>query len=138
MSNIGGTSLVFQWLRLQASTAGGRGSVLGLGTKILCAFLHAVLWGQKVHWRVWFCFWVCHTCVSVRRGGIGRRPECLKRTKFWGLSEYQICALALSSLCYLFGQVTWLNLGLRFFYTVGIIPNLCKVTGATEVKLIGT
>ena len=53
---IGGTSLVFQWLILQASTAGDRGSIPGLGTKILYAFLHAVLWGQKVHWRVLFCF----------------------------------------------------------------------------------
>ena len=29
-----GTSLVVQWLRLHASTAGGEGSVSGWGTKI--------------------------------------------------------------------------------------------------------
>ena len=38
-----GTSLAVQWLRLQASTAGGMGSVPGLGTKIP----HAVQSGQK-------------------------------------------------------------------------------------------
>ena len=32
-----GTSLVVQWLRLQASTAGGMGLILGQGTKILHA-----------------------------------------------------------------------------------------------------
>ena len=37
-----GTSLVVQWLRLQASIAGGAGSIPGQGTKIL----HAVQHGQ--------------------------------------------------------------------------------------------
>ena len=32
-----GTSLVVQWLRLRASTAGGMGSIPGQGTKILHA-----------------------------------------------------------------------------------------------------
>ena len=38
-----GTSLVVQWLRLYASTAGSTGSVPGWGTKIP----HAARWGQK-------------------------------------------------------------------------------------------
>ena len=33
-NNSGGTSLVVQWLRLHTSTAGGTGSIPGLGTKI--------------------------------------------------------------------------------------------------------
>ena len=33
-SLIAGTSLVVQWLRLRASTAGGEGSIPGPGTKI--------------------------------------------------------------------------------------------------------
>ena len=39
----GETSLVVQWLRLRASTAGGMGSIPGWGTKIL----HAVWRGQN-------------------------------------------------------------------------------------------
>ena len=39
-----GTSLVVQQLRLWASTAGGRGSIAGQGTKIP----HAVQYGQNV------------------------------------------------------------------------------------------
>ena len=38
-----GTSLVVQWLRLHASTAGGGGSIPGQGTKIP----HALGHGQK-------------------------------------------------------------------------------------------
>ena len=40
---LGGTSLVVQWLRLWASTAGGTGSILGQRTKIP----HAARCGQK-------------------------------------------------------------------------------------------
>ena len=36
-----GTSLAIQWLRLQASTAGGVGSIPGLGTKLLHAAWHS-------------------------------------------------------------------------------------------------
>ena len=36
-----GSSLVVQWLRLQASTAGGMGSIPGWGTKILHAMQYA-------------------------------------------------------------------------------------------------
>ena len=39
----GGTSLVAQWLRLRAFTAGGTGSIPGQGTKIP----HAAPGGQK-------------------------------------------------------------------------------------------
>ena len=39
-----GTSLVVQWLRLGASTAGGAGSIPGPGTKIS----HAAWYGQKI------------------------------------------------------------------------------------------
>ena len=38
-----GTSLIVQWLRLWAATAGGMGSIPGQETKIL----HAVRHGQK-------------------------------------------------------------------------------------------
>ena len=38
-----GTSLAVQWLRVCISTAGGTGSILGWGMKIL----HAVRHGQK-------------------------------------------------------------------------------------------
>ena len=38
-----GTSLAVHWLRLQTSTAGGMGSILGLGIKIP----HATRHGQK-------------------------------------------------------------------------------------------
>ena len=38
-----GTSLVVQWLRLRASTAGGTGSIPGQGTRIL----HATCLGHK-------------------------------------------------------------------------------------------
>ena len=38
-----GTSLAVQWLRFQASTAGGVGSIPGSETKIP----HAMGWGQK-------------------------------------------------------------------------------------------
>ena len=40
---ITGISLVVQWLRLRAPTAGGMGSIPGWGTKIL----HAACCGQK-------------------------------------------------------------------------------------------
>ena len=40
---ISGTSLAVQWLRLRASTAGGKGSITGQGTKIPQAERH----GQK-------------------------------------------------------------------------------------------
>ena len=39
-----GISLVVQWLRLRASTAGGKGSIPGWGTKIP----HAVQRSQKI------------------------------------------------------------------------------------------
>ena len=41
------TSLVVQWLRLRASTAGGTGSVPGWGTKIS----HAV-WGSEKNLKI--------------------------------------------------------------------------------------
>ena len=41
--NMIGDSLVVQWLELWASTAGGTGSILGWGSKIL----HALWHGQK-------------------------------------------------------------------------------------------
>ena len=41
--NASGTSVLFQWLRLHAPTAGGLGSIPGQGTKIP----HAVWCGQK-------------------------------------------------------------------------------------------
>ena len=41
--NASGTSVLFQWLRLRAPTAGGLGSIPGQGTKIP----HAVWFGQK-------------------------------------------------------------------------------------------
>ena len=44
-----GTLLVAQWLRLQASTAGGMGSVPGQGIKIP----HAAWWSQKVGGKKW-------------------------------------------------------------------------------------
>ena len=44
-----GTSLVVQWLRLQASTAGGTGSIPGRGTEIL----HAAWHGQKKKPETW-------------------------------------------------------------------------------------
>ena len=34
---LAGTSLVVQWLRLQASRAGGMGPIPGQGTKVPCA-----------------------------------------------------------------------------------------------------
>ena len=46
--SIAGTSLVVQWLRLQASTAGGTGSIPGQGTKIT----HAAGCDQKKKERV--------------------------------------------------------------------------------------
>ena len=39
-----GTSLMVQWLRLQAANAGGMGLIPGQGTKIP----HATGWGQKI------------------------------------------------------------------------------------------
>ena len=46
------TSLVVQWLRLHASTAGGTGSIPGQGTKIP----HATQSSQKKKRLTWLCF----------------------------------------------------------------------------------
>ena len=53
----GGTSLVVQWLRLRASTAGGTGSIPGQGTKIP----HAVPHGQKRK-DIWCMIPLCNIC----------------------------------------------------------------------------
>ena len=44
IKSVTGTSLTVQWLRLQASTAGGESSIPGRGTKIP----HAEKHGQKI------------------------------------------------------------------------------------------
>ena len=53
-----GTSLAVQWLRLQASTAGGMGSISGLGIKIP----HAAGCSQK---KKKFFFWLCIYVYSL-------------------------------------------------------------------------
>ena len=42
-----GTSLVVQWIRLQASNSGGMGSIPGQGTKILHAVFHSEKFKNK-------------------------------------------------------------------------------------------
>ena len=42
--NLGGISLVVQWLRLHAPNAGGPGSIPGQGTKIQCSHIYIYIY----------------------------------------------------------------------------------------------
>ena len=58
-----GTSLVIQWLRLHASTAGATGSIPGQGTKIP----HAAQCGQKT-WVAQLCLTLCDPMDCILPG----------------------------------------------------------------------